>query len=364
VPSDHHEAPIKLTWKGRFIALVAGTVIMVMISEGVLRIAMPNWRDFNSRRFNEATWVEGYGRFQTGVPGFDGYFAQNNGDFRTRIRINKFGLRNTEPISSAHNRIWVIGDSMAFGWGVESDSKYSSVIAKITGEETYNIASPGTSICGYQGLLARMPKKLTPRVIIMGLVLENDVTTYDCQARAKRLEASRQDNKAAAEHITFYSLKRYLTENSAFYNFLAVALKRVAPISNTLMALGIIKDIDIYTQHLSDDQFNTAIKETMREILVFQAMFPKDVPFAVLLAPGRFELRDGSVFFKKLRLTMKEHLMSKKISVIDPFKEFKAKGYEKVHFIHDGHWTPVGHEIAAQAVARWLGKYLDIGKGK
>ena len=32
----------------------------------------------------------------------------------------------------------------------------------------------------------------------------------------------------------------------------------------------------------------------------------------------------------------------------------KAAGFSAVHFAHDGHWTPLGHELAASAVAEWL----------
>jgi len=178
-PSESVATP---SLKGRLIALILGLVLLLGLSEIVLRVAMPNWRDFYSGWFMTAEYVPNYTRVATGIVGFDGYFAQNNGDFRVRIGINKFGLRNKDPIEDANDRIWVVGDSMTFGWGVEENERYSEVLGKYLGLPTYNIASPGTDVCGYQSLLARMPKTVKPSAVVMGLILENDITNYDCKA--------------------------------------------------------------------------------------------------------------------------------------------------------------------------------------
>ena len=43
-----------------------------------------------------------------------------------------------------------------------------------------------------------------------------------------------------------------------------------------------------------------------------------------------------------------------KINTIDPISEFKAAGFKPRHFPHDGHWSPLGHKIAGDAVAEWV----------
>ena len=67
-------------------------------------------------------------------PNFNGYFSQNNGNFRVKININSFGFREKENIDQANDRIWIIGDSMAFGWGVEENERYSNVLSKLINE--------------------------------------------------------------------------------------------------------------------------------------------------------------------------------------------------------------------------------------
>ncbi|MGH6660796.1 MAG: hypothetical protein ACREB6_04605, partial [Rhodospirillales bacterium] len=82
------------TKKGIAVALAIGCVLALLAAEGILRLVMPHWQEFYSGWFIRTIEVPGHGRVTTGRPRFDGYLAQNNGDFRVRIRINDFGLRN------------------------------------------------------------------------------------------------------------------------------------------------------------------------------------------------------------------------------------------------------------------------------
>ena len=83
-----------------------------------------------------------------------------------------------------------------------------------------------------------------------------------------------------------------------------------------------------------------------------------NVPFAVLIAPARFELRDNDRFYTGLRRRLTAALRQRNIAVIDPTAGFMAAGFSPTHFVHDGHWSPLGHEIAGKAVAGWLREVL------
>ena len=52
---------------------------------------------------------------------------------------------------------------------------------------------------------------------------------------------------------------------------------------------------------------------------------------------------------------MKE-LVRRGISAVDPLTAFTAAGFGPTHFKHDGHWSALGHRIAAEAVADNLKK--------
>ena len=338
------------TAKGIAVALVIGCVLTLFAAEGVLRLVMPHWREFYSGWFMRVIDVPDHGRVTTGRPGFDGHFAQNNGDFRIRIRVNEFGLRNTEPAEQAAGRVWFVGDSMTFGWGVERDEIYDAVAGRLSGMPVYNVASPGTNVCGYQALVARMPAATRPSAVIVGLILENDIAQYDCKAAANK-STPRPQTDSAFDSIAF---KRFLTRNTAIYNFFAVALKRVGFLQSALVSVGLVKESHTNKRRLTKAEIKKATDRTAAELDALRGMLPPGTPFAVLIAPTRFEIRDGEPFSRTLRQAMNAALTRRDIPAIDPYDAFKAAGFGPSHFAHDGHWSALGHEIAGRTVTEWL----------
>ena len=241
------EPEIKVTWKGRLVALLLGLFALTIASEGVIRILYPTWDEFYAGNFMTIETVPGFGDVAVGRQGFDGYFSQNNGDFRAHIRINDFGLRNEEPVSAANGATWVIGDSMAFGWGVEAHETYTAAIGSLSSAPAYSIASPGTNVCGYQALTGRMPDTVKPKAVVVGLILENDLKVYDCRAYAKT-----SSQKQNLELFSLIAFKTKLTEYSALYNFFAVAMKRVDIVREALITLGIIDKSHAYRNLIAD----------------------------------------------------------------------------------------------------------------
>jgi len=346
-----------VTLRGGLIALILGCLFFIAVGEVGLRVIFPHWQDFYSGRFIQTERIPGRSGIAIGRPGFDGHFAQNNGDFRVSIRINEIGLRNPDPVASADDRIWVIGDSMAFGWGVEQPEMYSSVIAKQSGAPTYNIASPGTDVCGYQSLAARMPKSVTPKAVIVGLILENDISDYDC----RKIASSARPDAApapAAPSADLMNVKMALTRQSALYNFVAVAVKRAAPLVAALKSFGLIKEEHAYKLTFDKSRIDGLAASTADELVNLKRMFAEHVPFAVLIAPARFEIRDNDPLYQELRLKVAELLVARGIDVIDPYPEFKQAGFRPTHFTHDGHWSALGHEIAGKAAAKWVARRL------
>ena len=340
---------VRITWKGGLIALLLGLVFLIGISEAVVRVVYPTWNEFFAGRFLTVENVPGYGDVAVGRKGFNGYFSQNNGDFRARIAINDFGLRGAEPVEAADGRVWVIGDSMAFGWGVEGDEMYSSVIGKLRGEPVYNVASPGTNVCGYQALAGRMPKDVKPRAVVVGLILENDLIEYDCRAYA-----AKPQRVAEAKAFNLQEAKMTLMQHTALYNFFAVAMKRVDVVREILIKLGAVNKSQAYRNLLAGKDIQRITASTAAELARLRGMFDPDTPFVVLIAPARFEIAADDADFKAIRLAMIDALREQGLAYVDPVEAFKAAGFTGTHFIHDGHWSANGHRIAAVAVTDWL----------
>ena len=342
------------TLLGMAVAIAIGFVLLVFAAEGVLRVAMPHWQEFYSGRFMRTAHVPGHGLLNIGRSGFNGYFSQNNGDFRIHLKINDFGLRNPDAIDKAEGRVWFVGDSMAFGWGVEQNEMYSSVAATLLNVPTYNVASPGTNVCGYQALLARTLKNAKPRAIIVGLIVENDLKAYDCRALAEKSPADAVQPESDVRISSINGLKINLMKNFALYNFFAVSLKRVAFINEALISIGLVAKSNVYKPATPKSELDKVINESAGELVNLKAQLPAHTPFAVLIAPARFEIRDGDRAFQKLRQEIVRELTARGIAVIDPIKEFLNAGFQTTHFVHDGHWSALGHKIAARAAADWL----------
>lgn len=346
------EAPVSISLKGRLIALLLGFVFLLAISEVVVRIVYPSWSEFYAGRYMVTEAVPENGIVAVGKAGFDGYFAQNNGDFRSHIKINAFGLRNDEPVSNADQRIWILGDSMAFGWGVEANEMYSAVIGELTNTPTYNVASPGTNVCGYQALAARMPKDVAPIGVVVGLIIENDLVNYDCVATAKKAEGS--DRASSSSVLNVATLKQFLTEHSALYNFFAVSLKRVNVMRETLIWLGVVNKSHAYRNPLEGKDMAQIAKATAKELARLRNMFDAGTKFVVQIAPARFEIANDDPAYKEARLQVRKALEEQGLAYVDPIDRFKADGFEATHFIHDGHWSAKGHRLAAEETAVWL----------
>ena len=335
------------------VVLLAGLMVAVVLTEGAARIMFPNWSEFQSSRFMQLEAVPGFMSVLIGKPGFDGYFAQNDGDFRVRVSINDFGLRNADPVGKADGRIWVVGDSIAFGWGVNRAEMLSTRIND-AGFPTYNIASPGADACGYQALVGRMPKTTRPRALIVVLTLENDVNVYDCRHK---------DDIAATKPSSFSfrlsGIKEALIQVSASYNVLALAIKKSPLLRNAMISAGLIAQPHVRHRAPKSEEALNRTRSTAGEIAKIRNALGKDTPFAVALVPARFEIRDRDQNFATFRTDMIEALVGRGIEFIDPTEALIAAKFNKVHFAHDGHWSAYGHQLAANAVSAWLSKELD-----
>jgi lysophospholipase L1-like esterase len=341
------------TFFGAVIAIFFGIGILIIIAEIGTRILYPHWSEFYSERFVQLETREGHRSFWIGKPGFDDHFAQNNGDFRHALRINAFGLRNAEPVDAADGRVWMLGDSMTFGWGVERSDSYTGLVASRYGVETYNVGGPGNDVCGYQALADRMPKDLKPRAVVIGLIIENDVSIYDCRKRA-RSEADQGGRTTESSLQSWISVKFLLTGYSALYNVTAASVKRVPWLLKALTKLGIIARQHDVKNVFGSDETAERIRTTTAEIGRIRDYLPADTPVVVLVVPARFEIRDKHPYFRSLRTGVLKLLAENHVPAIDLYPAFEKAGFSPTHFVHDGHWSPAGHVLAADAISAWL----------
>lgn len=338
---------------GVVVAIGVGILFLIAIAETGTRIFYLHWSEFYSGRFMQLVTPKGHRSFWIGKPGFNGYFSQNNGDFRHALRINDFGLRNDDPVESSNGRVWMLGDSMTFGWGVEREDSFTGLVATRHGIDTYNVGSPGNDVCGYQALVDRMPKDAKPRAVVVGLIIENDITLNDCRGQA---QAEKDQGGRAVESSlrSWASIKYILTGHSALYNVLAASVKRLPWLVEGLTWLGVVARPHNTKNLLSRDETEQRARTTVDEIARILDYLPPGTPMVVMVVPTRFEIRDKHPYSREIRTGVLRLLTQKNIATIDLYPGFEKAGFAATHFVHDGHWSRAGHIIAADAIGSWL----------
>ena len=89
-----------------------------------------------------------------GQPGTAARQIKNSGDYNVSVRFNRHGFRDRQDVASGNSRdIYVVGDSFAFGWGVEEHERFSNVLARLRNERVFNLAA-SLNVDGYEKLFA------------------------------------------------------------------------------------------------------------------------------------------------------------------------------------------------------------------
>ena len=123
----------------------------------------------------------------TPIGPFDQIFRQikNTGDYDVEVRFNSLGFRDDKPFSLAgKDGLFVVGDSSAFGWGVDVRHRFSDRLQAILQRRVFNIAIPSADLEGYQGLVRHAEANAAViRKLILCVTMENDLRIYDVPTR-------------------------------------------------------------------------------------------------------------------------------------------------------------------------------------
>ena len=80
-----------------------------------------------------------------------------NTEYRTTLRVNSVGIRDSEEALAAPE-IVVLGDSFAMGWGVEGEQTFAAVLARASGARVLNAAVPSYGSVRELRMLSRVDR--------------------------------------------------------------------------------------------------------------------------------------------------------------------------------------------------------------
>jgi hypothetical protein len=318
------------------LALVGGTLALLAF-ELAVRAFIPAFDPSGQFRFA----YDAGGGLMLGQPGTIARQRKNTGDYDVTVRINARGLRDDKDVAQATAAdIAVVGDSFAWGWGVEASERFSDQLQSLSGRRVFNVSTP-TDLAGDRALIA-YARKLGGRfgTVVLAICMENDIHEYG--------PPRGDDGDSGTPHE---SLRDRLERNSAGYLFFTTAVHRTPWLKAPAVWLGLITP---NLEGISRNRYSEAAIESSARTVAELAR--TDRLIALIIPSRALWVGDNRTVEDRVHKGFVTALLRLGIDVVDLRPLLEAGGQPLAyHFANDGHWNARGHRLAAEAIARRLG---------
>jgi lysophospholipase L1-like esterase len=299
-------------------------------------------------------------------------------DFRVRVHIDAAGFRAMPQVAAPDaRRILVVGDSFAFGWGVEDDETFSAVLARALARdapvEVINAGVPGYSTDQYWLFLRERGFALAPDLVLLvecgndldelasnRIELDAERLPVRVTSLARTITARGRmsfDNEKLLPIPTFrFAGDSWLIDHSHFYNLLRFQSMRlwIAAVEDRAReqrARGELPASGAPIGSLAPD----AIERGLAGSAEFRSAY-----HAHLIAAIEREAHARGIALRTLLVEGTPEAMRAPCDVrrcLDQTTLFTSAARE-MSFPIDRHWTPAGHRAVGEALASWLAPTL------
>jgi lysophospholipase L1-like esterase len=309
--------------------------------------------------FHEPHPLVGY----RGKPNFVGRFRKL--DFDVVIAQDENGFRRPEhqlPRAESRMAVLAFGDSFTWGWGVGQGRVFTDVLSRLMPDVrvvNFGLNASGT-VQQFALFEAYGKEQLQPGDVVLLMFFNNDFE----ENVSGRLRAEVRNGQVVvagpARQLSFRPSdavegSSYLV-NLVFFsaNRLKAAIQQTRGHSRAerLAELGErAPEITVFRHYL------VAFRDACRE---------KDAHFVPVYIPEQAELGEtpdedenrlhNDQAFRRAFFDSTESLGLRTIDLLPPLLAAKHDGPpgQRLTFLHDGHWTNEGHEVAARAIAGFL----------
>lgn len=330
-------------------------------------------------------------------------------EFNHKVATNSLGLRGARELEKQKPegtfRILVIGDSMTFGWGVEDDETFSSVLernlnavaAKAGIQKKFEVINAGFNggftIDGIYSWLVNKGFKMKPDLVVVSFFPYNDVSdllemewekTDDLglPTAVTSVDTMVKRGRLARRHPTEWKYVIPGIRNSHLFMLLGSALEKYSPAAVELIKkpLGVVsgkprvtrEEIDkcIYDLECSGQlaEAKDKIWRLFDGIKVRAAQNGAIAEVLILAAPEQtkplagFEIgeRTKRLNSAQPQLEIKNRLAEMGINVIDPLPDLSNQPSDKYFYGRDGHLNVKGHGRVAETLFRNLLKESQL----
>jgi lysophospholipase L1-like esterase len=331
------------------------------------------------------------------IPDKAGWWTQEDHEFRVPVRINSVGLRDRERTLDKPpgvKRVLLIGDSyvealqvpLEDALGPRLESRLREAGAAV---EVINAGVSGYGTAGELLWFRNVGRQFDPDLVVLAFYPGNDVKNnsptlekalvpqYDDDGALVRVvgKKSRSDRKGWSGRSAAYTYLRklILTRQPALASLLVrLHLMKKEAIRASDLVDGVPLDYWVYADP-PPAEWADAWRRTERNLEDFRAAVEeRGARFALVvvtardqidtaswdavksayprLAQGRWDL-DGPTA-RVLNWCRDRGVPCVSLGPI--FRIARDSGAERLHFVHDGHWTAAGHRLAADAVAEFI----------
>ncbi len=325
--------------------LLVASFISLLILEGVIRVAFPLYNPANQLNIRK-----GYGEIPNlGEPGTHWLHVPNTGEFHVTVDFNQLGLReDADMLRPDTGDIYVLGDSFAFGWGVEENARVSEQLDMRIEPAVYNLSMPGTDLADYERLMHHAERSGAPvENVIVALCMENDLRDYTRDSDPDHI--ARMENPLQKSWLG--KVKGWLLAHSATYTLVTAQVKHNPILQNMARKLGLISgDFANLYPNRYDPQMIASTLDRLEQLVAEKQLK------AVLVVPSRtLWIGESTGEERKVHEALVTGLEARNLPYVDMRPVFEAGGNPlQYYFPKDGHWTPAGHQLAAEKLARLL----------
>ena len=291
-------------------------------------------------------------------PSYEGIVETD--EFSTKISINSKGFRDSERADmneESVKKVMGLGDSFTFGYGVEFEKTYLSLLENLlnslednsTTYKVYKYGVPGYSIKEEYLLSETLAPKVKPNLIMVGFDINDHTDCSNSWPKYRVKGGNLFDNlgpiKDPSEKASIWN---YLLDKSYLYPIIKRVIKTVDINRN-------IESNELKAWRCAEEYLGN-IKKLARE---------NDSALLIFFIPHRSQIHQGLVqdkfikkeYFEDLNMLLNDYCKENDIFYIDLTSELLDEaGLEKyLYYIStDAHWNEFGHSVAAESLYRFI----------
>lgn len=356
--------------------------IAVLFAELVVRMVRPQTVWYTSPGMYAPDGDEGYKL----APGYRGR-SYNRTEFDHLVSVNALGVRGAEMGAKRDGvkRVLVLGDSFAFGVGVEDDETFPARLPALVatqerspgqemlGVETINSGIPGLGAPQQVRWLERHGLAMEPDAIVLAVFLGNDLQDATAEAVSWRIVDGQmvgKDKTPRWRHWLYFKSHLYALIKSAAPSGIQQRVRERLGLSEATsdrLSYGVL---EVYAKPQSEVSRDGEVGTAKALDRLMTIADERNLPVAAMLIPevaqasperwrtvlaqldadpaGYDALAPNRVFEKLLG--------ARGIPVLDLTTSLSAaidRG-EQPYFERDRHWSASGHAIAAEELATFL----------